>query len=58
MFHKEGGKIILVSTTLTVALLLLADTFVSTLWLQKTIEIVVLLLLIIILQFFRNEHVD
>ena len=43
MFHKEGGKIILVSTTLTVALLLLADTFVSTLWLQKTIEIVVLL---------------
>ena len=54
MFHKEGGKIILVSTTLTVALLLLADTFVSTLWLQKTIEIVVLLLLIIILQFFRN----
>ncbi len=54
MFHKEGGKIILVSTTLTVALLLLTDTFVSTLWLQKTIEIVILLLLIIILQFFRN----
>jgi phosphatidylserine decarboxylase len=54
MFHKEGGKIILVSTTLTVALLLLTDTFVSTLWLQKTIEIVVLLLLIIVLQFFRN----
>ncbi|MCF8320553.1 MAG: phosphatidylserine decarboxylase family protein [Flavobacterium sp.] len=54
MFHKEGGKIILVSTTLTVALLLLADTFISTFWLQKTIEIVVLLLLIIILQFFRN----
>jgi phosphatidylserine decarboxylase len=54
MFHKEGGKIILVSTTLTVALLLLTDTFISTLWLQKTIEIVILLLLIIILQFFRN----
>ena len=54
MFHKEGGKIILVSTTLTVALLLLTDTFVSTLWLQKTIEIVILLFLIIILQFFRN----
>jgi len=54
MFHKEGEKIILVSTTLTVALLLLTDKFISTLWLQKTIEIVVLLLLIIILQFFRN----
>jgi phosphatidylserine decarboxylase len=54
MFHKEGGKIILVSTTLTVALLLLTDTFISTFWLQKTIEILVLLFLIIILQFFRN----
>jgi phosphatidylserine decarboxylase len=54
MFHKEGGKIILFSTTLTVALLLLADTFITTIWLQKTIEILVLLFLIIILQFFRN----
>jgi phosphatidylserine decarboxylase len=54
MFHKEGGKIILISTTLTVALLLLADTFITTIWLQKTVEILVLLFLIIILQFFRN----
>jgi phosphatidylserine decarboxylase len=54
MFHKEGGKIILFSTTLTVALLLLADTFITTIWLQKTFEILVLLFLIIILQFFRN----
>ena len=54
MFHKEGGKIILISTTLTVALLLLADSFISIFWLQKTVEILVLLFLIIILQFFRN----
>ena len=54
MFHKEGGKIILISTTVTVLFLLLADKFISTIWLQKTIEIVVLLLLIIVLQFFRN----
>jgi phosphatidylserine decarboxylase len=54
MFHKEGGKIILFSTTITVALLLLADTFITTIWLQKTVEILVLLFLIIILQFFRN----
>jgi len=54
MFHKEGGKIILISTTLTVAFLLLADTFIKTLWLQKTVEILVFLFLIIILQFFRN----
>jgi phosphatidylserine decarboxylase len=54
MFHKEGGKIILISTTLTVVFLLLADSLITTLWLQKTIEIGVLLFLIIILQFFRN----
>jgi len=54
MFHKEGGKIILISTTLTVALLLLADSFISIFWLQKTVEILVLMFLIIILQFFRN----
>jgi phosphatidylserine decarboxylase len=54
MFHKEGGRIILGSTTITVVLLLLADSFISTIWLQKTIEIIVLLFLLIILQFFRN----
>ena len=54
MFHKEGGKIILIATTLTVALLLLADTFITTIWLQKAVEITILLALIIVLQFFRN----
>jgi phosphatidylserine decarboxylase len=54
MFHKEGGKIILIATTLTVALLLLADTFIATIWIQKTVEITVLLFLLLILQFFRN----
>lgn len=54
MFHKEGGKIILIATTLTVALLLLSDTFITTIWLQKAVEITVLLFLILILQFFRN----
>ncbi len=54
MFHKEGGKIILIATTITVALLLLADTFIATIWIQKTVEITVLLFLLLILQFFRN----
>ncbi len=54
MFHKEGGKIILISTTLTVAILLLADNFIGNFWIQKTVEILVLLFLILILQFFRN----
>ena len=54
MFHKEGGKIILIATTVTVAFLLLADTFIATIWLQKAVEITVLLFLLLILQFFRN----
>lgn len=56
MFHKEGAKIILIATTLTVALLLLADTFITTIWIQKTVEITVLLFLLMILQFFRNPE--
>ena len=58
MFHKEGGKIILISTTLTVAILLLADNFIENFWLQKAVEITTLLFLIIILQFFRNPKRD
>ena len=54
MFHKEGGKIILIATTLTVAFLLLADTLITTIWVQKALEITVLLFLLLILQFFRN----
>ncbi|HEU0135770.1 MAG TPA: phosphatidylserine decarboxylase family protein [Flavobacterium sp.] len=54
MFHKEGGKIILIATTLTVVLILLADEFITTFWLQKGVQITVLFLLIMILQFFRN----
>ncbi|MCZ8198513.1 MAG: phosphatidylserine decarboxylase family protein [Flavobacterium sp.] len=58
MFHKEGGKIILISTTVTVAILLLADNFIENFWLQKAVEIATLLFLIIILQFFRNPKRD
>lgn len=58
MFHKEGGKIILIATTLTVALLLLADHFIELFWLKKAVEVLVLLFLILILQFFRNPKRD
>jgi phosphatidylserine decarboxylase len=54
MFHKEGGKIILTATTITVVLLLLTDQYITLFWLQKTIEVTVLLFLLLILQFFRN----
>ncbi len=54
MFHKEGGKIILIATTLTVALLLLVDHFITLGWLRMSIMLVILFFLIMILQFFRN----
>lgn len=54
MFHKEGAKIILISTTLTVVLLLLIDHFIKIGWLRMTVMLVVLFFLIMILQFFRN----
>lgn len=57
MFHKEGGKIILTATTLTVVLLLLADKFISTFWLLKTVELLILGFLILILQFLEIQHV-
>ena len=56
MFHKEGGKIILISTTLTVVFLLLADNFITLFWLKKGLELSILALLILVLQFFRNPR--
>jgi len=54
MFHKEGGKIILISTTLTVIFLLLADKFITLEWLRMSVMLAILFFLIMILQFFRN----
>jgi len=54
MFHKEGAKIILITLTIVVATIFLADYFVAISWLQKTIQIVALVFLLLILQFFRN----
>jgi phosphatidylserine decarboxylase len=54
MFHKEGGKIILISTTLTVVLLLLADAFLHIEWIRMTVMLIILFFLFIVLQFFRN----
>lgn len=56
MFHKEGAKIILISTSLFVVLLLLSPVLISNYWILKTVQIVLLLLLIIVLQFFRNPN--
>jgi phosphatidylserine decarboxylase len=54
MFHKEGAQSILIGTVVTAIVLLLSDKFIDTNWIKMTIQITTLLLLIIILQFFRN----
>ena len=54
MFHKEGTQSIFLGTIFTATVLLLSDYFIDTNWIKTTIQIAALLLLIIILQFFRN----
>ena len=58
MFHKEGAQSILIGTIVTAVVLLLSDKFIDNNWIKKTVEITVFLLLIIILQFFRNPKRD
>ncbi|QZK90756.1 phosphatidylserine decarboxylase family protein [Flavobacterium sp. CHNK8] len=54
MFHKEGTQSILLGTIFTAVVLLLSDNLIETNWLKMAVQILALLLLIIILQFFRN----
>ncbi|MEO7976492.1 phosphatidylserine decarboxylase family protein [Flavobacterium sp.] len=56
MFHKEGAQSILFGTVFTVAVLLIADKFIDIYWLRMAVQIAALLVLIIILQFFRNPQ--
>ncbi|MEC4005679.1 phosphatidylserine decarboxylase family protein [Flavobacterium sp. SUN052] len=56
MFHKEGAKIILISTSLFVILLLLTPLVFTNFWILKSVQIFLLLFLLIILQFFRNPN--
>ena len=54
MFHKEGTPSILLGTCITAIVLLASDNLIDTNWIKMTIQIVAILFLIIILQFFRN----
>lgn len=54
MFHKEGNKIILITLTSSIGIVLLAHFFVGSQWLKYLIQLTALVLLIGILQFFRN----
>ena len=54
MFHKEGFKIIFVTALVLVVTIFLADHYIQNIWIQKGLMIAVLILFILILQFFRN----
>lgn len=54
MFHKEGFKIITITSLIVVAGILLADKFITIDWLQKTVQVAIIILFITVLQFFRN----
>ena len=54
MFHKEGYKIIVISTFIVGIGIILIDGFISINWLNKLLSICLLLFYVTILQFFRN----
>ena len=54
MFHKEGFKIITITSIIIVIGILLADKFIEIDWLLKIVQISLILFFILILQFFRN----
>lgn len=53
-FHREGYKIITITFVFVIAGVLLSERFIELFWLQKAVQVVFLIFLILILQFFRN----
>ena len=54
MFHKEGNQIIITSFILVAVIAVLAEYKISLEWLRMIVQVTMLILLILILQFFRN----
>ena len=54
MFHKEGFTIIIVSFILIAAATLLVEQFIVLKWLRIILQVGLLIILVLILQFFRN----
>ena len=53
-FHREGYKIIVLTFVFVLAGILFAERFIELFWLLKSVQVLLLLFLIIVLQFFRN----
>ena len=56
MFHKEGQNIILTTFIIVLALILVANYYIDISWLKWLVQIGSLVILILILQFFRNPR--
>ena len=54
MFHKEGSQIIITSFILVAVIAVLAEYKISLEWLRMVVQVTMVILLILILQFFRN----
>ena len=54
MFHREGQKIILITFFIVSAVILVSQFYVNIEWLRWSLQIAALILLVLILQFFRN----
>ncbi|MCK0147350.1 phosphatidylserine decarboxylase family protein [Arenibacter sp. F26102] len=54
MFHREGQKIITTTFILVCSIIILANFFVDITWLKFVLQITSLVILVLILQFFRN----
>ena len=54
MFHKEGYQIIITSFILVAVIAVLAEYKISLEWLRMIVQVTMVILLILILQFFRN----
>ena len=54
MFHKEGSKIILTSLIIAVAIIFASEELITNFWILKSIQVIALVFLVLILQFFRN----
>jgi phosphatidylserine decarboxylase len=56
MFHKEGQTIILTTFLLVVACILITQFYIDIPWLRLMIQFLAIIILILILQFFRNPE--
>lgn len=54
MFHREGQKIILTTFFIVCAIILVSQFYVDIMWLRWGLQLLAVVLLILILQFFRN----